>query len=82
MVTSTLEQQILEQVHRLDDEQKRELLNYARMLSQQETPRGTPAEEFIASAIAANFDHKDLQEITQATEEDCERIDADWATVK
>lgn len=77
MVASTIEQQILEQVRRLNDDQKRDALNYLKSLTDIHPPRGTPAAEFIASALAANFDHQDLQEIMQAIEEDCERIDPD-----
>lgn len=75
MVATTLEQQILESIRQLDDQQKREVLNFARALENR--PKGMTGEESIAFASPLHFDHEDLRLIEQAIEEDCERIDID-----
>ncbi len=77
MVGVALEKEILEQVERLNLEQQRMVLDFARELAESGRSRGTPAEEFFASAAEAKFDATSLQEIQQAIEEDCERIDLD-----
>ena len=77
MVGLSLEKEIIEQIERLDQEQKRKVLDFVRDLAQPGRLRGTPAEEFFASATEAKFDSVSLQEIQQAIEEDCERIDLD-----
>lgn len=77
MVGASLDKEILEQVERLNQEQKRQVLAFARDLAESSRLRGTPAEEFFASAAEAKFDAASLQEMQQAIEEDCERIDLD-----
>ncbi len=73
MTDQVYEQELLQQVNKLDDEQQRRLLNYARLLAQAPQLRGESGKKLIASA--GMFGEEDLEEMQRAIEEDCERID-------
>jgi len=77
MAREKVDEQIIEQIARLNLEQKQRLLNYARTLASPVELHGTPGKIFAASALAAGFDPDDLREIGQTIEESCERIDLD-----
>jgi hypothetical protein len=68
----TIEQEIIEAVHKLTEEQKRELLEHARRLTR---PKGTPGKLAVQYARELNFAPEDLAEMEKAIEEWCERID-------
>jgi hypothetical protein len=73
MTDQVYKQELLEQVNKLDDERQRRLLNYARLLANAPQIRGESGKSLIASA--GMFGKQDLEEMQQAIEEDCERID-------
>jgi hypothetical protein len=74
MATIPIRDQIISQLDRLSPEQQRQLLDYSLSL-QRRRPPGISGDELIARAREINFSPEDLAEITQAIEEDCERID-------
>jgi hypothetical protein len=76
MATIPIREQIISQLDRLSPEQQKQLLDYSLSL-QRQGPPGIPGHELIARAREINFSSEDLAEITQAIEEDCERIDWD-----
>jgi hypothetical protein len=63
----------LEQVNKLDDDQQRRLLNYARLLANVPQIRGESGRSLIASG--GMFGKRDLDEMQRAIEEDCEKVD-------
>jgi len=73
-MSTALEEQLLNEVRRLPDDQQQRVLDFARMLS---TPRpvGVPGKDLLRFAGA--IPSEDLQEIAEAIEQDCERIDTD-----
>jgi hypothetical protein len=73
MTDKVYEQALLEQVNKLDDEQQRRLLNYARLLANVPDIRGESGKSLIASA--GMFSKQALEQMERAIEEDCERID-------
>jgi hypothetical protein len=73
MSDQAYESELLDQVHQLDDEQLYRLLNYARLLAKVPQMRGESGKSLIASV--GMFGKQDLEEMQQAIEEDCERID-------
>jgi len=68
----TLEQEIIEAVHKLTDEQKQQVLNIVRGLGR---PEGEPGWRIVQHAREIGFSHEDLAEMSQAIEEWCERVD-------
>jgi hypothetical protein len=68
----SLEQEIIEAVHKLNDAQKQHILEIARRLT---LPEGEPGWKVIQHARAIGFSHEDLTEMAQAIEEWCERVD-------
>lgn len=73
MTDQVYEQALLEQVNKLDSEQQKRLLNYARLLANIPQIQGESGKSLIASA--GMFGEQDLEEIQRAVEDDCERID-------
>lgn len=73
MTDRVYEQELLEQVNKLDDERQQRLLNYARLLNNVPDVRGESGKSLITSA--GMFGKQDLEEMQRAIEEDCERID-------
>jgi hypothetical protein len=76
MLNPALEHELLEELHRLNDEQQRRVLAFARELAGATTPRGVPAEQVFRAAEGL-FTKEEVAEMMAAIEEDCERIDYD-----
>ena len=68
----SIEQEIIEVVHRMTEDQQRELLEHARRMAR---PKGTPGKLAVQYARELNFSPDDLAEMEKAIEEWCERID-------
>lgn len=66
----TLKDEIIEQVERLEAPQQRQVLDFARGL---DTPRGTPGRELLH--FAGSISPADLDAISQAIEEGCEKVE-------
>ncbi len=74
MSNRVLEQELIEQVRRLDEEQQRRVLEFAQRLKRR---KGTPGRLFLELTRDIKFHPDDLDVIERAIEEDCERIDLD-----
>jgi hypothetical protein len=70
-MSTTLTQQIIERVNRLDTDQQRKVLEFVREL---ERPRGVSARSLLK--FAGRIAPDDIKRMEQAME-DCERIDPD-----
>jgi len=71
--TMTYEQELLEEARRLDPEQRRRVLAYARALRTR--PKGMSGKEAIRIAREINFDSDELALMQQAIEEAFEQVD-------
>lgn len=69
---AAIEQEIIEQISKLDSEKQKRVLEFIRSLG---LPKGISGEDLIARAHQVNFDSVDLEEMKQAIEESCERIE-------
>ena len=69
---AAVEQEIIERISKLDAEKKSRVLEFVRSLS---LPQGIPGEDLIARAHQVNFEPADLEDMKQAIEEGCERIE-------
>jgi hypothetical protein len=69
-MSATVRDQIIEQVDRLDDPQRIEVVNFARRLG---APVGTPGQSLLHFAGA--IPPWDLEAMAQAIEEGCEKVD-------
>ncbi len=76
MVDRPLEQTLIEQIRRLNDEQQKQVLSFIQNIDRP-AHQSIPGSELVKRAKAINFDPDDLVEIARAIEEDCERIDWD-----
>jgi hypothetical protein len=72
--TVSYESEILEELQRLNADQKRQVLDYMRSLNR---PKGEPGWQLVQHAREIQFPHEDLEEMRIAIEEECERIDLD-----
>ena len=73
---AAIEQELFEQIRRLDIEQKKQVLNFVHSLMR---PRGEPVRDIIQHANQIGFSHEDLEEMRQFIEQEFERIDwDDW----
>lgn len=71
-----LELELLEQIKKLDLEQKKQVLDFVHRLTQ---PRGELVSDIVQHASELNFPHEDLEEMKQFIEQEFERIDwDDW----
>jgi hypothetical protein len=70
-MSTTLTQQIIERVNRLNADQQRKVLEFVREL---ERPRGVPAHSLLK--FAGRIAREDVERMEQAME-DCERVDPD-----
>jgi hypothetical protein len=70
-MSTTLTQQIIERVNRLNADQQRKVLEFVREL---ERPRGVPARSLLK--FAGRIAREDVERMEQAME-DCERVDPD-----
>lgn len=69
---AALERELQERLSALGPDQRRQVLDYARALS--EAPqRGVPGEALLR--FAGGIPHDDLRVIAEAVEEGCERVD-------
>ncbi len=66
------EQEIIEQLRKLDEPQKKQVLDYMRGLSR---PKGTPGVLAVKYAREIGFSSDDLAEMESAIEEWCEKSD-------
>jgi hypothetical protein len=67
---TTIRDQIIEQVDRLNEPQQRQLLDLARRLA---APDGTPGGKLLR--LAGRIAPADLEAMSQAIEEGCEQVD-------
>ena len=70
IVTKTVKDEIIEQVDRLDPPHQRKVLDFARRLNE---PTGTPGRDLMR--FAGCIDLVDLEVMSRAIEEGCEKID-------
>ena len=76
MEKSTTIQEILQRLEKLSPGKQRQVLDFTLELSG-ETTKGIPLQELLE--FVGMFPPEDLEEIRQAIEEDCEKIDAsEW----
>jgi hypothetical protein len=73
MKTSSPRREILEQISKLDPEQQRKVLDFARAL-ELITPHGVPGKQILHFAGAIKLDDLDL--MSKAIEEGCENVDS------
>jgi len=79
MSTQSVKDQIMHELDRLTQEQQEHLLAVARRLQTSPLPPGVPGEVLIQRRHEFDFTPEDLEEVSRAIEEDCERIDwNDW----
>ncbi len=74
MAEISYKQEILEQLDRLNADQQRQVLEFARGLQR---PVGEPGWMFIERTRDIWIDPADLEVMKQVIEEECERIDPD-----
>ena len=74
----TLEQEIVEGVHRMPLEMQRKLLEYARSLK---PVQGISGKTFIERTRDISIPLSELEAMKQAIEEDSERVDEDERTI-
>lgn len=74
MARSSIRDELLRNLEKLSPQKQRELLAYARSLTESGLPlKGTPGKDLVvfSGAIETN----DLAKIARAIEEDCEQVD-------
>ena len=71
---AAIEQEILERISKLDAEKQQRVLEFVRSLG---LPEGISGDDFVARAHKVNFAQADLEEIAQAIESGCERIESE-----
>jgi hypothetical protein len=69
-MSNTVKEQIIEQVDRLDDPQRRLVLGFARQLT---APAGTPGRNLMS--FVGSIDPADLEAMAEAIQEGCEKIE-------
>jgi len=72
MVDATIEQELSTCLGRLPVQQQRQVLEFARTLA---TPQGVRGADLLQ--FAGTIDESDLETMSQAIKDGCERIDAD-----
>lgn len=77
MVTPSLREQLIEEVDSLTPDQQAHLLAVARHLRKSTLPPGTPGETLLANMTHFTFAPGAVDEMMQAIEAGCERIDWD-----
>lgn len=75
MTEISMEQEIITEVHKLSHEQQRQVLQYVQLLTASHRPKGEPGWKMVQAAREINFPKEDLEEMAQAIEEWCERVD-------
>lgn len=74
MTSPSLERLIIDQLHKLDDGQQKEVLRYARSLTELQTT-GRPGKDLLR--FAGTIDKDELRIMATAIQADCEHIEAD-----
>jgi hypothetical protein len=74
MLNATVKKEIINQIGRLDYEHQRRVLDFARALAVF-SPKGVPGKQLLS--FAGTIPAKDLLEMGQAIEDNCEKVDAD-----
>lgn len=74
MAEISIERELLDILHRLDETKQKKVLDFARDLSR---PRGESGKAFVEATKNLGFSKQDLAEIEQAIEEGCEIIEDD-----
>ncbi len=69
-MSTTTRDRIIEQVDRLDDTQRQQVLDFARRLT---APEGTPGRDLLRFAGAV--DPADLEVMSKAIQQACEQVD-------
>ncbi len=69
-MSRTIREQIIEQVDRLEDPQRRQVLDFAQRLT---TPAGTPGRNLMR--FVGSIDPADLEAMAEAIQEGCEKIE-------
>lgn len=69
----TLAEQLMEQLHKMDDAQQQRLLNFAHMLTKTPVIKGEAGMSIIEAT--GFFDTQSLDEMERAIAEDCGEID-------
>lgn len=73
MADRAFDEELLQQVHSLQEEQQLRVLEFARTLARSTQLKGESGQSFLKSI--GLFNETELDEMTAAIEEDCERID-------
>ena len=76
MAARSVKEEIISVLEHLTPEQQRQVLEFTQRMTTR-LSAGTPGEVLMAAAREVNFDPADLEEMQQAIEEGCERIDWD-----
>jgi hypothetical protein len=69
-MSTTIRDQIIEQVDRLDDTRQQPVLDFARRLTESE---GTPGRDLLR--FAGIIDPADIEAMSRAIQEGCEKVD-------
>jgi hypothetical protein len=69
-MSQTVREQIIEQVDRLDDAQQRQVLEFARRVA---APSAAASPDLLR--FAGSIDRSDLDKMSKAIEDGCERVD-------
>ncbi len=69
-MSRTIKDQIIEQVERLDDPRRQQVLDFARRLT---APAGTPGRNLMR--FVGSIDPADLEAMMEAIQEGCEKIE-------
>ena len=73
---AAIEQELLEQIRKLDTEQQKQVLDFVRQLNR---PQGELGKDFLERTSKIHISKEDLEEMKRVAEEDEERIDwDDW----
>ena len=76
MVAPSFRKEIINQIDKLEPEQQRKVLDFARALASAK-PRGIAGRDLVR--FAGTIDAQDLHTMAQAIEQDCEKISAgEW----
>ena len=75
MIDATLKEEILKTLESLAPHQQEQVLAYSKRLQSTPLLSPTPGKKLIELADMLDFSSSDLEEMIQAIDEDCERID-------
>ena len=76
MTSPSIHQEILEELGKLEEDEKQQVLDLAKTLAKSK-PKGTPGKILIQ--LAQGIQLEDLQKMSEAIEEGCEGIDViEW----